>query len=161
MVKKSILISSLHHKELKKLSEAFGLNFYKLVEEMIIYFKKTGINPTAPKNENPSQLIMETDKRIISFFKVQERDILKPLRQEVYNYSKEQNERNKIAYANLIDKVETLNKKVEALNRNEIIRKEEIIDQMKKHQEGIIAIAELIDAKNKSGIVNRIKKTFE
>jgi hydroxyethylthiazole kinase-like sugar kinase family protein len=43
MTKKSILIEE-NHKELAKLSESLRLNYGTLVEEMIYYFKKTGIN---------------------------------------------------------------------------------------------------------------------
>lgn len=157
MTKKSILISSPHHKELKKLSETYNLNYYKLVEEMIIYFKKTGINPTDPKNENPSKALRELDKRLISFLKVMERDILKPLRQEVYDYSKAQiNQMNQIQ-KNHIKLIEGINK----LNEYDNNRANKILAKIAKQEEVLIAIAELIDTKNKTGIVNRIKKTFE
>lgn len=154
MVKKSILISMYHHKELKGLSESFNCSYYKLVEEMITYFKKTGINPSDSKNENPSKGLKELDKRLVSFLKVQERDILKPLRQEVYNYSQEQNlELNKI-YKKLIN---AFNK----MNELENERTNKILLQTNKQQQGLIAIAKLIDEKNKSGILKKINKIFE
>jgi hypothetical protein len=154
MTKKSVLISAYHHKELSKLCEAFGLNFYKLIEEMIIYFKKTGINPTDPKNENPSKALKELDKRMVSFLKVQERDILKPLRQEVYNYSQERSQEIQIVYKNLM---QTLNN----INDYEKKRTELLLSEIKNQREVMIAILELIDSKNKSGIMDIITKKFK
>ncbi|MDT0295179.1 BfmA/BtgA family mobilization protein [Mesonia ostreae] len=154
MTKKSILISPYHHKELKKLSEAFGLNFYKLIEEMIIYFKKTGINPSDPKNENPSKGLRELDKRMVSFLKVQERDILKPLRQEVYNYSQERSEETQIVFKNLMTTLNTM-------NQYEKKRTDLLLSEIKNQREVMIAILELIDSKNKSGIMNIITKKFK
>ena len=157
MTKKSILISSPHHKELKKLSETYNLNYYKLVEEMIIYFKKTGINPTDPKNENPSKALRELDQRFISFLKVLERDILKPLRKEVYDYSKEQLQQIQQIQRSQKNIIDGINK----MNEYDNNRSNKILAKIAKQEEVLIAIAELIDAKNKTGIVNRIKKTFE
>ena len=51
-----------------------------LIESMILYFKRTGINPMDGIKENPSSMIKVLDKRIVSFLRVQERDILKPMR---------------------------------------------------------------------------------
>lgn len=154
MAKKSVLISTYHHNELKKLSEAFGLSYYKLVEEMISYFKKTGINPKESKNENPAKALKELDKRMVSFLKVQERDILKPLRLEVYNYSKEQTE-----------EVQKINKKVidglNKLNGFEVERANTLLKEMQKQRKAMLTIAQLIDAKNKSGFVNKIKNIIE
>lgn len=154
MTKKSILISAHHHKELKKLSEAYNLSFYKLVEEMIIYFKKTGINPTDPKNENPSKGLRELDKRLVSFLKVQERDILKPLRQEVYNYSKELSEENEETRQLLI-------KVLNDFNQYEINRASKVLNEVQTQRKAILTLAQLMDSKNKAGWVAKIKETFE
>jgi len=154
MTKKSILISPHHHKELKKLSEAYNLNYYKLVEEMIIYFKKTGINPTDPKNENPSKGLKELDKRLVSFLKVQERDILKPLRQEVYNYSKELSEENEKTRQLLI-------KVLNDFNQYEINRASKVLNEVQTQRKAILTLAQLMDSKNKAGWVTKIKETFE
>ncbi|MGP1994061.1 BfmA/BtgA family mobilization protein [Zobellia laminariae] len=154
MSKKSILISDYHHKELKKLSEALGLSYYKLVEEMITYFKKTGINPQESKNESPARALKELDKRMVSFLKVQERDILKPLRQEVYNYSKEQNHEIQKTSDTVI---EVLNK----MNTNETQRANTMLEEIKKQRMVALSIAKLLDAKNKSGLLSKINTIFE
>ncbi|OAB26923.1 hypothetical protein SAMN05444395_11826 [Flavobacterium fryxellicola] len=86
MTKKSVIIDTKSHSELTKLTESLNMNYGSLVEEMIYYFKKTGIDPKDAVNKNPSIMVAALDKRIVSFLKVQERDILKPLRQDVFNY---------------------------------------------------------------------------
>ncbi|TQI71424.1 hypothetical protein JM79_2357 [Gramella sp. Hel_I_59] len=154
MAKKSILISAYHHKELAKLSEAFGYSYYKLVEEMITYFKKTGINPLDSKNENPSKAVRELDKRLISFIRIQERDILKPLRQEVYDYSQEQKHEIQNSYKILIEELSRI-------DRYERERANTALAEIKKQRKAVIAIAKLIDAKNKSGILSKINNLFD
>ena len=67
MIKKSILIDEKPHTELKKLGEALNMNFGTLVQEMIYYFKKTGINPKDAVNKDPSAMVTALDKRIVSF----------------------------------------------------------------------------------------------
>ena len=154
MIKKSILISDYHHKELKKLSKVIGLNYYKLVEEMIIYFKKTGINPRESKNESPAKALRELDKRMVSFLKVQERDILKPLRQEVYNYSITQNQE--------IQKTgDIILNNLKRIDTNGIQRVEKTLIEIEKQRKAVILIAQLIDAKNKSGLLSKINTLFE
>ena len=92
MSNKSVIIDEKAHLELVKLSKTFKMNYGSFVSEMIYYFKKTGVDPKEAQNKNPSELIGTLDRRIVSFIKVQERDILKPLRQEVFNYQNIQKE---------------------------------------------------------------------
>ena len=92
MTKKSIIIDEKAHTELGKLSESLRMNLGVLIQEMIYYFKKTGIDPKDAVNKNPALMVAALDKRIVSFLKVQERDILKPLRQDVFNYQNAQKE---------------------------------------------------------------------
>ena len=92
MSKKSIIIDEKAHSELGKLSESLRMNLGALIQEMIYYFKKTGIDPKDAVNKDPSLMVAALDKRIVSFLKVQERDILKPLRQDVFNYQNAQKE---------------------------------------------------------------------
>ena len=44
MIKKSIIIDEKAHAELGKLSESLRMNLGALIQEMIYYFKKTGID---------------------------------------------------------------------------------------------------------------------
>lgn len=78
-IKKSILIDVKSYKDLTSLSEENNTSKKGFVEASIAYFKKTGINPKDFKNESPSILIKTIDKRIVSFFKTQEKNILMPI----------------------------------------------------------------------------------
>ena len=154
MNKKSIIINQKAHKELTKISNEHNCSYGSLVESMIYYFKRTGINPNNAINENPSTMVKALDKRIVSFLKVQERDILKPLRSEVYEYSKKQNEKLK----NLINTYNQVLTKLDKIDGN---RTKAIVNEMGKQREAIHEILQLLDQQNKSGIQDRIKKIFE
>ena len=168
MAKKSILIKEFHHKELVKISKTFGSQYGDLIESMIIYFKKTGINPVEAINENPAAMVKVLDKRIVSFLKVQERDILKPLRSEVFQQAKEQKEQ----FSTLLKWVQDSIIKINNFDRDRTITLTEELDKLKgelnkvnrkihKQQEAFIEIADLINTKNKSGIKGTLKSIFE
>jgi hypothetical protein len=161
MKKKSILIKEFHHKELVKISKTFGSQYGDLIESMILYFKKTGINPIEAINENPAAMVKVLDKRIVSFLKVQERDILKPLRSETYKYSLEQ----KKQYSNLSkwvkDAVITVNNLDRTRTELVVSNINKLEEKINKQQKAFIEIAELIDIKNKSGIKESIKSIFK
>ncbi|WP_165731026.1 BfmA/BtgA family mobilization protein [Polaribacter sp. 20A6] len=168
MAKKSILIKEFHHKELVKISKTFGSQYGDLIESMIIYFKKTGINPVEAINENPAAMVKVLDKRIVSFLKVQERDILKPLRSEVFQHAKEQKEQ----FSTLLKWVQDSIIKINNFDRDRTITLTEELDKLKgelnkvnrkihKQQEAFMEIADLIDTKNKSGIKGTLKSIFE
>ena len=152
-MKKSIIINQNFHKELKKLSEAFNLPIGRLVEQMIVYFKMTGINPKNAINENPSAMVKVLDKRIVSFLKVQERDILKPLRSEVYSYSKTQNDK-------LEKLTESMGKLIVKMDTSDKERTKLVIQELSKQQKAIVSIGNHLDAKNKSSLSGQIKSIF-
>ncbi len=161
MKKKSIIINEFQHKNLVKLSGTFGVQYGGLVENMILYFKKTGINPMDAINENPSVMVKTLDKRIVSFLKVQERDILKPLRQEVYSYSEEQ----KKGIEKLTNWIESVIKKIDEVDNT---RTKFVVSEIKKQnekqikiQQALIELSQLMDSKNKSGIHGKIKNLFD
>lgn len=171
MKKKSIAIEEKPHSELKKLAEALNMNLGALIHEMIYYFKNTGIDPKDAVNKNPSAMVSALDKRIVSFMKVQERDILKPLRQEVFNYQNSQ----KIEIDKLKDLIEeqiskqsensTAAKKMYLENMNKINnfdseRTKLVKAEIDKTKKAIIHLCELIDEKNKSGTIDKIKTLF-
>ncbi len=154
MAKKSILINQKYHKDLKTLSDGLNEPMSTLIEQMILYFKRTGIDPKNAVNNNPSIMVKALDKRIVSFLKVQERDILKPMRNEVYTYSKEQQEKTdhlKAALKELLDKMNKADK-----DRTLMVKSE-----LNKQQNAILAIAENIDPKNRTGLTNQIKDFFK
>lgn len=172
MTKKSILINEKPHKELAKLSESLGLNYGTLVEEMIYYFKKTGIDPKDAVNKDPSAMVIALDKRIVSFMKVQERDILKPLRQDVFNYQNSQKiEIDKLK--NLIEEQiskqsesSTITKKnyveyMNKINNFDSERTKLVKSKLEESKNAIVLLCELLDDKNKSGAIDKIKTLFK
>lgn len=171
MTKKSILIDQKPHKELSKLSESLGLNYGTLVEEMIYYFKKTGINPKDAVNKDPSAMVSALDKRIVSFMKVQERDILKPLRQEVFNYQNIQKSEIDIL-TSLINKQLKIQSEIMSeiktaylanmnlINKTDAKRTNTINSELEKNQKALLLLCELLDDKNKSGAIDKIKTLF-
>lgn len=164
-MKKSIIINQIAHKELTKLSESLSMQYGNLVEAMIFYFKKTGINPKDAINQNPSVMVKALDKRIVSFLKVQERDILIPLRKDVFEYQKEL----KSDIYNYQKKHEEETKKInslffEVLNKMNKIDSDrtKIVNQgLQKNEQAILTICELIDIKNKTGIQEKLKSIFK
>ncbi|MDI5951272.1 BfmA/BtgA family mobilization protein [Flavobacterium yafengii] len=160
MTKKSIIIDEKAHTELGKLSESLRMNLGSLVKEMIYYFKKTGIDPKDAANKNPSEMISTLDKRIVSFLKVQERDILKPLRQDVFNYQNSHKEEI-LKLINSINKL--LNQHSERMNeikKNDTDRNKLIAIELEKNRQAILAICLLLDEKNKSGTIDKLKSIF-
>jgi hypothetical protein len=136
------------------------MNYGSLVEQMIYYFKKTGIDPKDAINQNPSVMVSALDKRIVSFLKVQERDILKPLRQDVFNYQNLQKEET-IKLTTAINKL--LNQHSERINEikiNDADRTKLMLTELEKNRKAILAICRLVDEKNKSGIVDKLKSIF-
>lgn len=154
MKKKSIIINGGSHRELKRLSNTYGAPLGALVEAMITYFKKTGINPHDALNQNPSVMIKALDKRIVSFMKVQERDILKPMQDEVYSNSKKQEEKLMLLTENLKGLIGKMNGADE--NRTQMVKQELII--IKKM---VVELARVIDPRDKSGFNNKIQNLFK
>lgn len=171
MIKKSVIIDSKAHVELSKLTESLGMNYGSLVEEMIYYFKKTGINPKEGVNKNPSLMVAALDKRIISFLKVQERDILKPLRQDIFNYQNLQ----KTEISNLINSINKLlhqhseriaevkksySENLLKTNSNDAERTKLMIYELEKNRQAIVLLCQLLDDKNKTGTIDKLKTLF-
>lgn len=154
MTKKSIIINQRSHKDLKVLATNFNSPIGGLIESMILYFKRTGINPNDGIKENPSAMIKVLDKRIVSFLRVQERDILKPMRDEVFLNSKSQSELLEELTENLQNLLSRINNADQ--NRTSLVQKE-----LKKMQQGLIEIASVIDSRDSSGIRGRLTNAFD
>ncbi|MBW2961956.1 BfmA/BtgA family mobilization protein [Mesonia aestuariivivens] len=168
MKKKSIIIDDFHHKELMKISKVYGAKYGDFVQAMILYFKKTGINPLETANDNPAELIKVLDKRIVSFMRVQERDILKPMRNEAFTYSKDQNTNFNNLQGWVKDAIVKVNKFDEARSKKlsdgfkailKDINRVEV--EVKKQQEALHLICEYLDQKNKSGFKAKFNSIFK
>lgn len=154
MSKKSIIIKQHSHKDLKIMAGSFNSPIGGLIESMILYFKRTGINPLDGIKENPSSMIKVLDKRIVSFLRVQERDILKPMRDEVFLASKNQS-------SSLEELTENLQVLLSRINNADQNRTTLVQMEIRKMQQGLIEIASVIDSRGSSGVVDRLNNTFE
>lgn len=68
--------------EAKKLTKTHNLTLGELVQHSVIYFKKTGINPSDADNENPLKAIKELERRvgqIVNYITKQDKEKLNPL----------------------------------------------------------------------------------
>jgi len=164
-MKKSIIINQIAHKELTKLSESLRMQYGNLVEAMIFYFKHTGIDPKDAINKNPSVMVKSLDKRIVSFLKVQERDILKPLRQDIFEFQKEiKNDTNNYQKEHQ-DESKKLNrlfsKVINKMNKIDLNHTNLVNQGLLKNQQAFEEICRLIDENNKSGVQDKIKSIFK
>ncbi|TDT46935.1 hypothetical protein CLV90_1000 [Maribacter spongiicola] len=150
MSKKSILVNEIAHKDLSKLVVQFNSNFGQLVGSMIQFFKKTGINPNEPLKDNPSILVKKLDNRIVSFLKVQERDILKPMRADIYQYHKSNDDRVHAERDFLTSKLNETNDKLD-----------NILMEIRKQRQVHLEVVLFLDSKNKTGLLNRVQSILK
>lgn len=84
MKSKSILIDYKSHKDLKKLAKEHNRGIGQFTVEMIVYFRKTGTDPQVINGKSATEMIKVIDRRIVSFFKTQEADILYPMQNKIH-----------------------------------------------------------------------------
>lgn len=154
MKNKSIIINEKAHKELKILSESFNTNYGDFTEKMILYFKKTGNDPTDQKNHSASQKLQTLDKRFVSFIKVLQRDHLNPMRNEAFEYHQKQ---EKQLSNNHLNTIEALSK----INDINAKRNKFVLQQLEKQQKALTTISEFLDKKNKAGLISNIQQVFK
>lgn len=80
---KSIDVSLDTHEQFSKLAESYGLTNKALVEAMVQYFNATKADPRDPKTDNPTDTIKALDRRLISFIRQQEKEQLRPIRDDL------------------------------------------------------------------------------
>ena len=71
--------------EFERLATSYGLTNKALLEAMVSYFKVTKADPRNPEADNPTDAIKALDKRLIGFIKEQEKKILIPMKEAVFN----------------------------------------------------------------------------
>ena len=69
--------------EFEKLADQYGLTNKGLLAAMVQYFKATKADPRDPKADNPTDAIKALDRRLISFIKQQEKEQLRPIKDEL------------------------------------------------------------------------------
>src|ERR1035437_5815129 len=82
----TIAIDEKTHKEAKTLCKTLDLTLGELVQHGVLFFKKTGIDPSKSEGENPLKAIKELSQRVgqvVGFMKEHEQEKLKPLHDEL------------------------------------------------------------------------------
>jgi len=69
--------------DFEKLADQYGLTNKGLLAAMVQYFKATKADPRDPKADNPTDAIKALDRRLISFIKQQEKEQLRPIKDEL------------------------------------------------------------------------------
>lgn len=80
---KQVALSPMLFTEFERLAESYGLTNKGLLEAMLRYFKATKADPRNPKAEHPTEAIKALDKRFVSFIRQQEKEVLKPMHDEM------------------------------------------------------------------------------
>ncbi|GAB4044799.1 BfmA/BtgA family mobilization protein [Spirosoma jeollabukense] len=76
---KQVSVSPALFADFERMADSYGLTNKALLETMIRYFQATKADPRDPKSDNPTDAIKALDKRLISFIRQQEKQILKPM----------------------------------------------------------------------------------
>ena len=95
----TIAIDKHTHKDAKTLCKTYELNLGELVQHSVVYFKKTGINPSQADNESPHKVLKELEKRIgqvVAFIKTHEQEKLNPLLEHLIIISRQLDDTIKI-----------------------------------------------------------------
>ncbi|GAA4273745.1 BfmA/BtgA family mobilization protein [Aquimarina gracilis] len=142
MKKKSIIIDSTSHRDLKKLADEHNRSIGSFTADMILFFKKTGTDPQAIKGKSASEMIKVVDRRIVSFFKTQESEILYPLQTKVLENGKKSEE----LLSKLVNDLNTIFSKIK--------KKDEI------QQHALLVLAEYLD-KDRSGLARSIQNVLD
>ncbi|MCK8496066.1 hypothetical protein M0L20_29640 [Spirosoma sp. RP8] len=112
-VLKSIDVDPDLYEDFKKLGKAYKLTNKDLFSAMVRYFQATKADPRDPKTDNPTDAIKALDRRLISFIKQQEKEQLRPIKDELVLISRKLYEMDDPA--NGVGKVEHLRKMNERL----------------------------------------------
>jgi len=87
-MKKTIAVTEKIHEEVKTLCKTLDLELGAFVEHSMLYFKKTGIDPSKSENESPQKAIEELKKavrQVVGFMKEHEQKKLNPLHEALIN----------------------------------------------------------------------------
>ncbi len=164
---KTIGIPDEVHNKLKKYCDKTGLNLGEFVETSLQYFEKNGINPAA--HESPAAEMLKLIKRIdsvVAFIKKQESDLLRPMVESV-SLSENRIQRE-LSTISKTDQVEQLNtsilKLVVDLKKAHDEQMRNMLAVVNHHagqnKEAMSLMATLIDAKNQTGFLNDLGKTY-
>lgn len=155
------------HNKLKKYCDKTGLNLGGFVETSLKYFEKNGINPA--EHESPAAEMLKLIKRIdsvVAFIRKQESDLLRPMVESVsLSENRIQRELSLISKTEQVNQLNTkVAKLVDNLNNAHELQMKNMLAVVNHHagqnMEAIKLIATLVDAKNQSGFLNDLGKTY-
>jgi protein-tyrosine-phosphatase len=89
-----VTASSATFTDFKKLAQQYGLTNKGLLAAMVQYFKATKADPRDSKADNPTDAIKALDRRLISFIRQQEKEQLRPIKDELILISRKLYEMN-------------------------------------------------------------------
>jgi len=112
---KSIDVDPDLYENFKKLAKSYDLTNKDLFGAMIRYFNATKADPRDPKADNPTDAIKALDRRLISFIRQQEKEQLRPIKDELILISRKLYEMDDPT--NGVGKVEHLRKMNERLRQ--------------------------------------------
>ena len=101
--------------DFEKLAQQYGLTNKGLLAAMVQYFKATNTDPRNSKADNPTNAIKALDRRLVSFIKQQEKEQLRPIKDELILISRKLYEMDDPT--NGVGKVEHLRKMNERLRQ--------------------------------------------
>jgi len=157
MKNKSIIIGEKTHSELVKIANSHSSTLGKVVEEMIYYFKRTGINPNDTTKDNPTAGMKILDKRVVSFFKKQESDILKPMKDDIFKCHEENLSAVKSLRNDIYERIDSLIEEHEGPQKNYLLL---INDKSKKILEKLNEIENEIKEYKNAGFFTKLKRLF-
>ena len=164
---KTIGVSDEVHNKLKKYCDKTGLNLGEFVETSLQYFEKSGINPA--EHESPAAEMLKLIKRIdsvVAFIRKQESDLLRPMVESVsLSENRIQRELSTISKSEQVDQLTTkVAKLVNDMNEAHEMQMKNLIGVVNIHagqnMTAIKLIATLVDAKNQSGFLSDLGKTY-
>lgn len=164
MKKKSVLIDESYHNDLTNISNDHGEKYGDLVEAMIIYFKKNNINPIKAINKPIRKPLELCENEIIKLMTTQEFKYLDSIKQELYKFIQHQKKENTTQNSSTTKTakwvLETIARidKIDNIRTNRVdVGLSKIEGILIKQQTALVVLAKLIDAKNKSGALNKIR----
>jgi hypothetical protein len=91
---KSIDVDPDLYEDFKKMASSYKLTNKDLFGAMVRYFNATKADPRDPKADNPTDAIKALDRRLISFIRQQEKEQLRPIKDELILISRKLYEMN-------------------------------------------------------------------
>lgn len=153
--------------KLDKLAKANKVTKKAYLAAAVDYFERNGINPL--EHESPAQEMQKLIKRvdqIISFVKVQERDILRPMLEAVSaSEARINKDLDNIATKDQVKTLQQQNKETADKHTRELYQFGQAVTQRlerssTQEQQAFRYLGNLIDAKQKSGFLSDIASTY-